>query len=216
MITIVDYGLGNLGSIMNMFRRVGVPAECTKDPDRVASANKLLLPGVGAFDQGMKNIQNLGLKDALNQRVVHDQVPVMGICLGMQLMVLGSEEGEEKGLGWVNATSRRFSFEPDPDFRRPKIPHMGWAYVHKSSDHHILDAFEEDTRFYFVHSFHMHCEECENELLKAYYGKQFFTAGLTKGNILGFQFHPEKSHRFGMELFKSFAKWEPIRHSGNK
>ncbi len=201
MITIVDYGLGNLGSILNMLRKLGVPSELSGDPARIATATKLILPGVGAFDNGMENLARLGLVEPLNRRVRDEGVPILGICLGAQLMTRRSEEGRLPGLGWIEAdTIRFFSRQPVAGM---KVPHMGW------NDLRVLKAsplFAPDTeqRFYFVHSYHFLCDDATDLLAAATYGYEFIAA-FSRGNIHGVQFHPEKSHRFGMELLRRFA-----------
>jgi glutamine amidotransferase len=201
MITIVDYGLGNLGSIVNMLRKVGVAAELTGDPNRISRAGKLILPGVGAFDNGMENLTRLGLLEPLNQRVRRDGVPVLGICLGAQLLTRRSEEGKLPGLGWIEAdTIRFFSRQPAAGL---KVPHMGWNDLIVKKDNPLLTAATEQ-RFYFVHSYHFKCDQAEDPLAGAVYGYEF-TAAFSRGNVFGVQFHPEKSHKFGMELLRRFA-----------
>jgi len=201
MITIVDYGLGNLGSIANMLRKIGVVSESTSDPARIATAEKLILPGVGAFDNGMENLARLGLIEPLNQRVLRDKVPVLGICLGAQLLTRRSEEGKLPGLGWIEAdTIRFFSRQPGAGL---KVPHMGWNDLSlKKSSPLFADGSEQ--RFYFVHSFHFSCDQAEDPLAAATYGYEF-TAAFSRGNVFGVQFHPEKSHKFGMEFLRRFA-----------
>lgn len=201
MITIVDYGLGNLGSIANMLRKIGVTSEVTNDPVRIATAKKLILPGVGAFDNGIENLEHLRLIEPLNRRVKEEGIPILGICLGAQLLTRGSEEGKRPGLGWIKADTIRFcSRQPMPGL---KVPHMGWSelILKKSSP---LFAAGTEQRFYFVHSFHFNCDTAEDPLAAAVYGYEF-TAAFSRGNVFGVQFHPEKSHKFGMELLRRFA-----------
>jgi len=200
MITIVDYGLGNLGSIKNMFKRVGVQSEIISNLDDIARAEKLLLPGVGKFDAAMTRINQSGLREVLDRRVLIEKVPVLGICLGMQLLTKGSEEGELDGLGWIDASAKRF-----PNSDKLKVPHMGWNVVRRSSTHKLLSSLPEDARFYFVHSYYVSTAQPENSLLKTNYGLEFDSA-IHAGNIYGVQFHPEKSHKFGMALLKQFAE----------
>lgn len=201
MITIVDYGLGNLGSIVNMLRKVGAQAELTSDPARIAQAGKLILPGVGAFDNGMENLARLGLVEPLNERVRRDGVPVLGICLGAQLLTRRSEEGKLPGLGWIEAdTIRFFSRQPAGGL---KVPHMGWNDLIVKKDNPLLTGGTEQ-RFYFVHSYHFQCDHAEDALAAAVYGYEF-TAAFSRGNVFGVQYHPEKSHKFGMELLRRFA-----------
>ena len=202
MITIVDYGMGNLGSIRNMLKKVGAECEITGDPVRIETATKLILPGVGAFDAGMGRLRGAGLVPVLDELVLTRKVPVLGICLGMQLMTRGSEEGALHGLGWVPAQTVRFAPPPGAGL---KVPHMGWNVVHacKASDL-IVDA-EAEERFYFVHSFHVRCRDREDVLLRANYGGEL-DAAFEVDNIVGVQFHPEKSHKFGLRLLRNFAR----------
>lgn len=200
MITILDYGMGNLGSIQNMLRKIGVPSEITSDADRIRAARKLILPGVGAFDAGMANLDRSGLLQVLNRRVLEDRVPTLGICLGMQLMTRGSEEGARAGLGWIDATALRFR-PADPAL---KVPHMGWNRVEPARASALTDDLPDDPRFYFVHSFHVRCHDAADVLLRTPFGEPF-TSAIQRGNVWGVQFHPEKSHKFGMALLRNFA-----------
>jgi glutamine amidotransferase len=208
-IAVVDYGMGNLGSVMNMFRRIGIAAVRTSDAKEIAKAAKLVLPGVGAFDRGMESIQKLGLRDVLTQKVTGERVPILGICLGMQLMCRESEEGVAAGLGWMDAKVVRFAFAPKPGEPSPKVPHMGWDYVTAPRPHPLLARLGGDARYYFVHSYHVVCSEPQDCLLASDYGGIRFTAAMARGNMVGVQFHPEKSHRFGIALFRSFVSWAP-------
>jgi imidazole glycerol-phosphate synthase subunit HisH len=202
MITIVDYGVGNLGSIRNMLKKLGVESVVTSEPGQIAQAAKLILPGVGAFDTGMRNLARLGLLEPLHRQVRERRRPVLGICLGMQLMARRSEEGEEAGLGWVDAEVVRF--EPAA-LTGLKVPHMGWNVVHAAKPSALLADMEGEQRFYFVHSYHMRCSDPADVLLRASYGTEF-DAGIEHENVAGVQFHPEKSHRFGLRLLKNFAE----------
>jgi imidazole glycerol-phosphate synthase subunit HisH len=199
MITIVDYGMGNLGSICNMFRRLGVTAEVTGDPARIAAATKLLLPGVGAFDSAMFLIQSLGLRKVLDRKALSERVPVLGICLGMQLLTGSSEEGQLPGLGWVDATTLRFPATPGLP-----VPHMGWNLVQSATPSPLTAGLGDESRFYFVHSYYVRMTNPAKAILTTTYGIPFHSA-LQDGNIFGAQFHPEKSHKFGMQLLKNFA-----------
>ncbi len=200
MITIVDYGMGNLGSIRNMLKKIGVDSSITADPDAIARAQQLILPGVGAFDAGMESLERAGIIPLLNQRVLQDRVPVLGICLGMQLMAKGSEEGRRAGLGWVDAQVLRFG--PLPQAR--KVPHMGWNHVHAVRSSPLTDALPDEPRFYFVHSYYPVCRRESDVVLTTVYGETFHSA-FAAGNVYGVQFHPEKSHKFGMALLANFA-----------
>ena len=199
MIAILDYGVGNLGSVLNMVRRVGLNAEITGNPVVVAKASKIILPGVGAFDRAMTCLSKSGLRDALDKRVLEDKVPVLGICLGMQMLCSGSEEGELPGLGYVRAYARKISATADI-----KVPQMGWNAVRRATPSRLTDDLPDDARFYFVHTYAVRVEEERDSLLKCRYGEEF-DAGIVHDNIFGVQFHPEKSHKFGRTLFTAFG-----------
>ncbi|MDX1907971.1 MAG: imidazole glycerol phosphate synthase subunit HisH [Bacteroidia bacterium] len=201
MITIVDYGLGNLLSIRNMLRRLGITSEITADLARIASADRIILPGVGHFAKGMENLHASGLIEVLNEQVLHHQRPVLGICLGMQLLSRFSEEGDAQGLGWIAADTRRFDRTRLEDHH--KIPHMGWTDIHPAHESPLLRGIEAP-RFYFVHSYHVICDHPEDVLATATHGYPV-TCAVERGNILGVQFHPEKSHTYGMKLFTNFV-----------
>jgi len=203
MIVIVDYRMGNLGSIANILRKVGAEAVLSRDADVIETATKLILPGVGAFDEGMRNIGALGLREALDRRAVRDRVPTLGICLGMQLMARRSEEGDSAGLGWLAADVKRFRF--GTGHSQLKVPHMGWNTVKPEKQSLLFDRFVESPRFYFVHSYHVACDDAGDVLATASYGGEF-TAAFQRGNLLGVQFHPEKSHKFGITLFRNFVE----------
>lgn len=203
MIVIVDYGVGNLGSVENMLRHLGIAATRSADPDVVRSAERLLLPGVGAFDRGMHNLRASGLLGALEEAVRNRGAPLLGICLGMQLLVERSDEGVEPGLGWIPGAARRFEFPQGNS--RLKVPHMGWNTVRATANSPLLRRVPEDARFYFVHSYHVVPVRPADMILEATYGVPF-AAGIARENVYGVQFHPEKSHRFGMRLLESFAE----------
>jgi len=200
MITVVDYGMGNLGSIQNMFKRIKVAVNVTSDLDKIKKASKLLLPGVGNFDAAMSRINDTGLRDILDEKALIEKVPVLGVCLGMQLLTTYSEEGNISGLGWINASTRKIAA-----IDGIKVPHMGWNLVTSSNESLLTQSLPDDARFYFVHSYSVHVDKQENSILKTKYGIEFDSA-IQHGNIYGAQFHPEKSHKFGMSIFKNFAK----------
>lgn len=204
-IVIVDYGLGNPASVHNMLRKAGAASIVTADRDVIRAAQRLILPGVGAFDHGMQNLHERGLVEVLNDAVLERRVPMLGICLGLQLMSRGSEEGQHVGLGWLDADTVRFEGEV---FRGLRIPHMGWNRVLPATTSFLSAPLEDDARFYFVHSYHLRCRRREDVALTATYGDTI-VAGAVNGNIAGTQFHPEKSHRFGLALLKRFAEWSP-------
>ena len=201
MISVVTYGVGNVGSIFNMFRKIGVAAVAASTPDEVARAEKILLPGVGSFDHGMEMLDRAGLVPSLKARV-GEGTPLLGICLGMQLLGRGSEEGQRAGLDLLDARSVRFHGNGDPAFR---VPHMGWNELDRRRESPLFAGFEERARFYFVHSYHLVCADPADVLATARYGGDF-TAIVQRGNVWGAQFHPEKSHRFGMTLLANFAR----------
>jgi glutamine amidotransferase len=198
-VVIIDYGLGNLLSVKNMFKKIGVDATISSDFSVIKDAPKLLLPGVGAFDYGMQKIKDSGLQEVLNQKVLIDKTPILGICLGLQIMTKSSEEGVLPGLGWFNAVTKKFRL----DDSSLKVPHMGWNEISIKKQSKLLDGMYDDARFYFVHSYHLDSQDASDVLLTARYGYDF-VCGLEKENILGVQFHPEKSHKFGMKLLSNF------------
>lgn len=200
MITIVNYDMGNLGSIQNMLKKIGVKSIITSSSDEVLAAEKLLLPGVGNFKRAMENLAAFGLIDALNQKVLVEKKPVFGICLGMQLMTSYSEEGDCEGLGWIQAKTEKFATF---DKTGLKVPHMGWNDVSFQNDHFLSKGLI-DSRFYFVHSYRVNCYSSENVLCTTSYGETFHS-GICSENIMGVQFHPEKSHSFGMRLLENFC-----------
>ena len=202
MITIIDYGMGNLGSIQNMLRRLGVDAEITSDIELIRKAKKLILPGVGAFDKAMMNLENRDLISVLNEQVLKNRIPLLGICLGMQLLTKGSEEGELNGLGWIDAETLRFNFSPEMKLR---VPHMGWNTLTVQQKSCLFQQMYEEPRFYFVHSYYVKCKSQKSILATTHYGIDF-ASGITQDNIYGLQFHPEKSHKFGMQVLKNFTE----------
>jgi glutamine amidotransferase len=205
MIIIIDYGVGNLGSIVNMFKKIGAKAEVSAHPDTIAQADKLVLPGVGAFDSCMRSLQQQHLVTLLEDKVLNKQTPILGLCVGMQLFTRCSEEGNLPGLGWIRADTVRFRFNSE---NKLKVPHMGWNYIDVKCDNPLLTHTDEQkNRFYFVHSYHPVCDNSENVLATATYGYEF-TCALIHNNIFGTQFHPEKSHKYGMKLLKGFAEYQ--------
>jgi glutamine amidotransferase len=203
MITIVDYGMGNLGSIANVLKKVHAKAAVSSEAAAIERADKLILPGVGAFDTGMKNLTERGLIPLLNAKVLQEKTPILGLCLGMQLLARRSEEGQLPGLGWLDAETVRFKFDGTHDHL--KIPHMGWNTLQVCQPHPIFADMDAESRFYFVHSYHVVCADPRTVLAKTHYGYEFVSA-VARDNIVGLQFHPEKSHKFGMKLLKNFAE----------
>ena len=204
MIVIVDYGMGNLASIQNMLKKVGAPSsQISSNPEVIENAEKIILPGVGAFDTGMQNLNETGLLDVLNYKVLEDKTPTLGVCLGMQLMTQSSDEGKLPGLGWIDAKTVRFCF--DSDNMKLKIPHMGWNTVKIQRPGTLFTDMYAEARFYFVHSYHVVCNNPENILTTTEYGYDFVSA-IQNGHIMAAQFHPEKSHKFGMKLYRNFVE----------
>ncbi len=201
MIAIIDYDIGNLGAVANMLNRLGVACEITSDARRIEAAERIVLPGNGAFDACMKNLRASGLVPVLEAKVRGQGTPLLGVCVGAQMLGHRSEEGVEPGLGWIDMTVQRFPSLPDL-----RVPHMGWNQVSAAAPSHpLLEGMEADARFYFVHSYLMVPKDPGDVLLRAEYGIAF-AAGVARGNIAGVQFHPEKSHRFGKRLLGNFAR----------
>ncbi|MDB6055436.1 MAG: hisH [Verrucomicrobiales bacterium] len=202
MIIIVDYGVGNLGSIQNMIKQNGGHASISGNPEELSKATKLILPGVGAFDYGMDQLHSSGLVPFLNKKVLEEKTPILGICLGAQLLTRRSEEGVKPGLGWIDADTKRFRLD---DKKHLKIPHMGWDEVSFSKPSKLTINLPVPSRFYFVHSYHFVCDNAQDPLMMTEYGYPFVSA-FEKGNVAGVQFHPEKSHKFGLQLLKNFVE----------
>jgi len=197
---IINYGLGNLGSVLNMLRRIGVPAVVSGDEGVLAAAERVVLPGVGAFDHGMARMRDSGLLPVL-ETLRERQVPILGICLGMQLMTRGSEEGTSAGLGWVPAFTRRLQAGAGG---RMRLPHMGWSETSVAGDCPLFRDLPQGSRFYFVHAYHVVPDDSAVVVARADYGGPF-VAAYAQDNLMGVQFHPERSHRFGMQLMRNFA-----------
>ena len=201
MIAIIDYDIGNLAAVSNMLARVGVPSTITADTGEIAAASGIILPGNGHFDSCMRGLNASGLRPILEQRVIQDRVPLLGICVGAQMLGLCSEEGTEPGLGWLQMTVCRF-----PKMHGLRVPHMGWNHVTQPRNGHpLLTNLPEDARFYFVHSYYLNPANSEDRMLECQYGIDF-AAGVARDNIMGVQFHPEKSHRLGKILLGNFAE----------
>ena len=207
MISIVDCGMGNIGSVVNILKHIGVQSEVISERAKVATAQKIILPGVGHWNNGMETINSSGLRDELNEAALVRRIPVLGICLGMQLLLKGSEEGELDGLGWIDGTAKRFDFSARMGTEKLKVPHMGWNVVSPDRFNPLSADLAEDVSFYFVHSFHAADVCAENIFMKCTYGYEF-ACGINHENIWGVQFHPEKSHRHGMQLLKNFASFQ--------
>jgi glutamine amidotransferase len=202
MLTIIDYNLGNPKSIKNMLGYLGVEALITSDPLEINSANRLILPGVGNFKHGVEQLNRLGLVEVLKREVLDNKKPILGICLGMQLLTKHSEEGDSCGLGFVDAKTIKFDLQ-DPKL---KVPHMGWNTVTFKKKSELIDSISSQPRYYFVHSYYVNCLNQQDILCSTIHGHEF-VSGFQKNNIIGLQFHPEKSHKFGMELLANFCKF---------
>jgi len=203
MTVIIDYQAGNLGSIQNMLKKLGEVSMITSNPDEISQADHLILPGVGAFDFGMQKLRELDLISSLRKKVLEEKTPILGVCLGAQLFCNTSEEGIEAGLGFINGVVRKFPTSLDG--KKFSVPHMGWDYVRPDKDSKLLPASEEGMRFYFVHSYGITCLDQSDVLAKNQYSMMYHSA-FERDNILGVQFHPEKSHRFGKQLYKNFIE----------
>ncbi len=199
MVSIIDYGVGNLGSLVNIHKRLGLSVDVADTPDLVERSTHLILPGVGSFDAAIIKLRESGLLDSLEKSVIDFGKPILGICLGMQMMTDGSEEGELDGLGWVSGRARRFDFASGL-----KIPHVGWNTV-ESVRKNCLFSGNSFLRYYFVHSFHVVCDDVGHIIGRTDYGIEF-TSAFCKDNIYGVQFHPEKSHNFGKTLLNKFSQ----------
>ena len=201
MIGILSYGVGNIKAIEKVFNHLRVPVKILTNPEEVKNVEKLILPGVGAFDYAMRKFSDSGFKKVVLDRVQNEGVPILGICVGMQMLAFNSEEGELPGLGLVPGTVKKFSH----DFSKFPLPHMGWNEVSPSSQNRLIFEELENPRFYFLHSFYFECENSENELARCTYENEFVCAVQNK-NVFGVQFHPEKSHHFGVKLIENFSK----------
>jgi glutamine amidotransferase len=203
-IGVIDIELGNIGSVLNIVERVNGKAFLVTNPNDLKKYDKLVLPGVGAFDKAVTALLDNDWIDALNNRVIIEKTPFLGICLGMQLLTRKSEEGRQPGFGWIAADTVRFD-ERRTEGGKLKIPHMGWNLVDVKKNSDLFDELDSEQRFYFVHSYHVLCDNQEDVLATTSHGYEFVSA-IEHENIVGVQFHPEKSHRFGIQLFRNFLK----------
>jgi len=200
LVQIIDAGIGNINSVKNMFAKIGADIHVCTKPENIITNERLILPGVGAFDEGCTALKAQGWLDILNDEVMERKTPILGICLGMQLLFEGSDEGIQSGLGWLKGNSRKFKFSKGSPF---KIPHMGWNTVTIVNDNVLFPVDFEELRFYFLHSYHVDCKNKEDIIALTNHGSSV-TAAVNRNNIYGVQFHPEKSHRFGYSIFQKF------------
>ena len=210
MITILDYGLGNVSAFLNVYRRLNIEVSTAKTSDELKGASKIVLPGVGAFDHAMELLDQSGMREALDDLVLRDRVPILGVCVGMQILARSSDEGTLAGLGWIDANVR--SFRLCAATRDSALPHMGWNDVRPKAGNRLFSELCDDARFYFLHSYFVECDRDENVIASCEYGMPFGCA-VEAGNVYGVQFHPEKSHRFGERLLKNFAELARTGHS---
>lgn len=203
MITIIDYGLGNVLAFVNVYSRLNIPVAVAKSANDLINATKLILPGVGSFDHAMQQLDQSGMRQPVEQLVLQNAMPVLGICVGMQMLAKFSDEGGLPGLGWIDGEVKKFDLSAMP--RGSNLPHMGWNDVKPVADGGLFKGMEQDARFYFLHSFYFECHQQSDILAMTDYGGQFSCA-VRRDNVYGVQFHPEKSHHFGSQLLKNFAE----------
>lgn len=203
MITIIDYGVGNIFAFQNVYKRLDIPTKIARTSSELEDAQKLILPGVGAFDYAMEQLNNSSMREKIDELVLIKKIPVIGICVGMQMMGNKSDEGTAEGLKWIDADILKF--DEKLIYQRTKLPHMGWNDVKSFKNNPLFIGLEEDAIFYFLHSYYFKCNNPENSIAISDYGIQF-TSAINADNIFGIQFHPEKSHHYGEKLLHNFAK----------
>lgn len=203
MITIIDYGLGNVLAFVNVYNRLNIPVAVAKSVGDLTHATKLILPGVGSFDHAMLQLDQSGMRQSIEQLVLQQSMPVLGICVGMQMLAKSSDEGALPGLGWIDGVVKKFDVSKMP--KGTNLPHMGWNDVTPVVDSGFFKGMEQDARFYFLHSYYFECCQQANVLAVTDYGGSF-TCAVHRENVYGVQFHPEKSHHFGTHLLKNFAE----------
>jgi glutamine amidotransferase len=203
MITIVDYGLGNIRAFLNMYHRLNIEAKTATTAAALADASKVVLPGVGSFDDAMARLAQSGMREALDDLALRQRVPILGVCVGMQMLGHGSDEGQLPGLGWIGGRVKSLESQPSADTL--PVPHMGWNDVRPVAKSRLFDQLDAGARFYFLHSYYFVCDRAEDQLAVADYGSDFACA-VHAGNIFGVQFHPEKSHHYGARLLQNFAE----------
>lgn len=203
MITIIDYGLGNVLAFVNVYTRLNIPVAVAKTATDLAGATRLILPGVGSFDHAMEQLDRSGMRETIEKLVLQDRMPILGICVGMQMLANASDEGKRPGLGWIDGQVRKFDVSTMP--RGTNLPHMGWNDVRPTVNGGLFRGLESDARFYFLHSYYFECAQAVDVLAQTDYGLDFSCA-VRRDNVYGVQFHPEKSHHYGSQLLSNFAK----------
>lgn len=203
MITIIDYGVGNIKAFQNAYKKLGIKVSVAQSPNDIKAAERLILPGVGHFDYAMQRFFDSGMMEITNEMVLNRKTPVLGVCVGMQMLAKSSDEGRLPGLGWVNAAVRKFDSAQSSEPGR--LPHMGWNAVISQKENPLLLNLEKNARFYFLHSYYFNCTDGEDSIAISHYGSDFASI-INHRNIYGVQFHPEKSHHFGVQLLKNFAE----------
>ncbi len=202
MIVIIDYGLGNVNAFANVYKKLNIPVLIAKNSADLTHATKIILPGVGSFDYAMQRLIDSGMREVLEQKVLNEKIPVLGICVGMQMLAKQSEEGVLPGLGWINGRVKKFKLQSDSVALQ--IPHMGWNTVKPLHSNGLFNGIADESRFYFLHSYYFKCNNPEDAIAKTTYIGDFECA-VNSANIFGVQFHPEKSHSNGIQLLKNFA-----------
>lgn len=203
MITLIGYGLGNIKAFKTVYTRLNIPVTVATKPEELEKATKIILPGVGSFDYAMNLLSRSGLREALDEAVVHRKVPILGVCVGMQMMADSSEEGKLPGLGWIKGTVKRF--DESKLEQKTHLPHMGWNDVYPDGDSPLFNGLSQGARFYFLHSYYVEPAQPGDSIAESEYGIRFSCA-VNSGNVYGAQFHPEKSHHFGLALLKNFSE----------
>jgi imidazole glycerol-phosphate synthase subunit HisH len=203
MIVIIDYGLGNINAFINIYKKLDVPIKIAKTVADLQGVTKIILPGVGAFDHAMSKLEESGMRQKLDDLVLKQHIPVIGICVGMQILAKSSDEGKLPGLGWIDGTVKKF--DETKILQNTHLPHMGWNDVTPLNSQTIFNEITDEPLFYFLHSYYFHCNNTDDTIAFADYGGGNFTCAVKSGNVYGVQFHPEKSHNYGIQLLKNFA-----------